>query len=210
MTRVPTPHGDVTVRYDGPERGPLLVLAHGAGSDLTHPFMTAVAEELAEEGLRVCRFNFAYTEAGRKAPDRGPVLEETYLAVIEGVRGRRRGFHIGGKSMGGRIAAQVAPRVPGLSGLVFLGYPLHPPGRPERLRDEPLRNAGVPMLFVEGSRDPFCPLDTLTPILSELTDADLSVIEDGDHSFNVRRSSGRSTEDARHELVAAVARWVKG
>lgn len=188
----------------------MLVLAHGAGSDLTHPFMTAVAEELADAGLRVCRFNFAYTEAGRKAPDRGPVLEETYLAVVDAVRGRRRRFYIGGKSMGGRIAAQVAPRVSGLSGLVFLGYPLHPPGRPDRLRDEPLRNAGVPMLFVEGTRDPFCPLDTLKPILSELAGAQLSVIDDGDHSFNVRKSSGRSTADARLELVTTVARWVKG
>ena len=210
MTRIPTPHGEVTVAFDGPERGPLLVLAHGAGSDLTHPFMESVARELAAQGLYVCRFNFAYTEAGRKAPDRAPVLEETFVAVIEAVRGRRRRVFAGGKSMGGRIAAHVAPRVAGLSGLVFLGYPLHPPGRPEKLRDAPLREAGVPMLFVEGTRDPFCPLGTLEPILAELPEADLAVIDDGDHSFNVRRSSGRSTAEARAELVAAVARWVRG
>lgn len=210
MTRVPTPHGDVTVAFDGPERGPLLILAHGAGSDLTHPFMEEVARGLGDRGIRVCRFNFPYSEAGRKAPDRAPVLEEAYLAVIEGVRGRKRGLYIGGKSMGGRISAHVAPRVNGLSGLVFLGYPLHPPGRPDRIRDEVLREAGVPMLFLEGTRDPFCPLPTLEPIRAELADADLHVIEDGDHSFNVRRSSGRSTEEARAELIETVARWVKG
>ena len=210
MTRVRTPHGEITVAFDGPERGPLLILAHGAGSDLTHPFMTDVARGLGEQGLYVCRFNFAYTEAGRKAPDRAPVLEETYLGVVEAVRGRRRRFFIGGKSMGGRIAAHVAPRVAGLNGLVFLGYPLHPPGRPDRLRDAVLRDAGVPMLFVEGTRDPFCPLGTLEPVLAEIADADLHVIEDGDHSFNVPRSSGRSTDDARAELIAAVARWIKG
>lgn len=211
MTRVATPYGDVTVAFDGPERGPLLFLAHGAGSDLTHPFMAEVAEGLGERGLRVCRFNFPYTEAGRKAPDRGPVLEEAYLGVIEAVRGRRRRFYAGGKSMGGRIAAQVAPGVPGgLSGLVFLGYPLHPPGRPDRLRDQPLREAGVPMLFVEGTRDPFCPLETLEEVRAGLDDTDLCVIDDGDHSFNVRRSSGRTTAEARVELMDAVARWVKG
>jgi len=210
MTRVPTAYGEVTVAFDGPERGPLLLLAHGAGSDLDHPFMADVAGGLGERGLYVCRFNFPYTEAGRKAPDRAPVLEEAYLGVIEAVRGRRRRFFVGGKSMGGRIAAHVAPRVPGLSGLVFLGYPLHPPGRPDRLRDEVLGEAGVPMLFVEGTRDPFCPLETLETVRAGLDDADLFVIDDGDHSFNVRKASGRTTADARGELMDAVARWVKG
>ena len=210
MSRVATPHGDVTVAFDGPERGPLVVLAHGAGSDLTHPFMAKVARGLGKRGLYICRFNFPYTEAGKKAPDRAPVLEDAYLGVIDAVRGKRRRFYIGGKSMGGRIAAQVAPKVTGLSGLVFLGYPLHPPGRPDRLRDAPLREAGVPMLFVEGTRDPFCPLDTLGSIRSEIVGTELCVIEDGDHSFNVRRASGRTTEDALGELIDAVARWVKG
>ena len=133
-----------------------------------------------------------------------------YLRLGKDEDRKPRRFYIGGKSMGGRIAAQVAPKVTGLSGLVFLGYPLHPPGRPDRLRDAPLREAGVPMLFVEGTRDPFCPLDTLESIRSEIVGTELCVIEDGDHSFNVRRASGRTTEDALGELIDAVARWVKG
>jgi predicted alpha/beta-hydrolase family hydrolase len=109
--------------------------------------------------------------------------------------------------MGGRIASYVGTTTD-VSGLVFLGYPLHPPGRPDRMRDAHLAEVRAPMLFVEGTRDPFCPLDTLETVRARLPRSSLVVIEDGDHSFKVRKSSGRSTRDAWDEAVDAVASWV--
>jgi predicted alpha/beta-hydrolase family hydrolase len=197
---------------DGPRRArALLVLAHGAGAGLASEFMTTVARGLAEAGLAVCRFNFPYAERGAKAPDPASVLESSFLAALEAARQRARPERVllGGKSMGGRIAAGVAPQAE-TDGLIFLGYPLHPPGKPERLRLEPLQqSAATPMLFVEGTRDPFCPLPTLRAVISDLSlTAEVAEITDGDHSFKVKRSSGRSTHEAWDEVVGVVARWV--
>lgn len=110
--------------------------------------------------------------------------------------------------MGGRIASQVVAGGDEVDGLVYLGYPLHPPGRPDRMRDGHLYSIETPMLFVEGTRDPFCPLDTLRALLPRVPRADLHVIEDGDHSFRVRKSSGRSSTEALQEVVDGVAAWV--
>jgi uncharacterized protein len=201
----------VSVVFDGPQGdNPLLFLAHGAGNDMRAEFMTTMASLLAENGLRVCRFNFAYAERGRRSPDRQSVLEETFESVVAEVRDQtgKVPVFLGGKSLGGRIASQVVASGLSADGLVFLGYPLHPPGRPERLRNSHLLGITVPMLFVEGTRDPFCPLDTLEKVRSDLVaDTRVAVINDGDHSLKVRKSSGRTTQDAWREAAAAVADW---
>lgn len=213
MDVIQVPSGEVSAVWDGPGEAPnVLVLAHGAGNDLNSSFMAHMAGGLADAGIDVCRFNFLYAERGRRTPDRTAVLEETYRAVLESARAARPGarLFIGGKSMGGRIASHLAAAGEPVDGLVFLGYPLHPPGKPERRRVEHLGGIRVPMLFVEGTRDPFCPLETLEKVLADLVaETTVAVIDDGDHSFKVRKSSGRSTEEAWGEAVSAVADWMR-
>lgn len=175
--------------------------------------MEKVAAGIATSGLLVARFNFIYLEQEKRTPDRQPVLEDTYRSAVEQLRSRfgSRRLVLGGKSMGGRIASHVVAGGFEADALVFLGYPLHPPGRPDRIRDKHLHDVHVPMLFVEGTRDPFCPLETLERVRGELPqETDLVVVEDGDHSFKVRKSSGRSTDEALAEVVAAVSAWIRG
>ena len=190
----------------------MVVLAPGAGAPIVHPFMEQVAAGLGASGLLVARFNFVYLEQGKRSPDRQPVLEDTYRSAVEQLTSTL-GSHrlvLGGKSMGGRIASHVVAGGFDADALVFLGYPLHPPGRPDRIRDKHLHEVSVPMLFVEGTRDPFCPLETLERVRGELPhETDLVVIEDGDHSFKVRKSSGRSTDEALGEVVEAVSGWIR-
>lgn len=210
MDKLATPAGDVSVTFDGPaDAGVLVILAHGAGAGMHSDFMVFMADAIGSQGFRVCRFNFVYTELGKKAPDRPNVLEDTFKAVVEGVRSGHDKVVIGGKSLGGRIASMIAAQGASVDGLVFLGYPLQPPGRPERIRKAHLPDIKVPMLFVEGTRDPFCPLATLEEVRGELTAPnEVAVIDDGDHSFKVRKSSGRSTEDAWTEAATAVTGWL--
>ena len=211
---ISTGAGDVSAILEGPERfDPLLVLAHGAGGGMRTAFMDTIASGLAAEGIDVLRFNFAYSERSKKSPDKAPVLEQTFRDVVEYVRSELSPtrLFIGGKSMGGRIGSQVVAQGLEVDGLVFLGYPLHPPGRPERLRADHLADIKVPMLFVEGTRDPFCPLETLEAVREGLTaKSKVVVVHDGDHSFKVRKSSGRSTPEAWAEVVEAVAAWLVG
>ena len=208
-----TPSGRVSLAWDGPLDAPnVAVLAPGAGGGMESRFMCALAAGIASAGVRVCRFNFSYVEQGRRSPDRAPVLEDTYRAVVAHVQERHRGpLALGGKSMGGRIASQlVASGQQRADGLFFLGYPLHPPGRPDRMRDAHLYSIEVPMLFVEGTRDPFCPLETLAPVRARLRAENLLVvIEDGNHSLEVRKSSRRSTTQAWAEASNAVSGWLK-
>jgi predicted alpha/beta-hydrolase family hydrolase len=169
-----------------------LILGHGAGAGQRSTFMVEFAAALSELGLDVLTFNFLYTEQKRKVPDRGPVLEECYRAVVAAARDNlesaRRALFIGGKSMGGRIATQVAAADSELpvSGLVLLGYPLHPPGQPKKLRDAHLPSVRRPMLFVQGTRDAFGTPDELLPILSHLSPRPtVHVVDGGDHSFTL-------------------------
>ncbi len=174
-----------------------IVLAHGAGAPQTHPWMVAMAEALQARALDVITFNFLYAEAKRRVPDKSAVLEATWRAVLDAVRVRTdvalaRVF-IGGKSMGGRIATQVAAQGAGdIAGLVLLGYPLHPPGRPDKLRASHLAAIEAPMLFVQGSRDAFGTPDELAPIVAPLAERGtrLFVVQDGDHSLGPRKSAG--------------------
>ena len=148
-----------------------VVLAHGAGTNQTHEFMVRSATAMAGRGIDVVTFNFVYSESGRRLPDRNDKLEGCYRKVIQAFQAGQLGaagakLVIGGKSMGGRIASQVAAATPaGIDGLLFLGYPLHPPGRPEQLRSRHLPRIQVPMLFVQGSRDAFGTPEELAPVV---------------------------------------------
>ena len=195
--------------------GVTLILGHGAGAGQMSGFMVSFATELAARGIDAVTFNFFYTEHGRRAPDPNDKLEACYRAVIESVRGHKklRGnkLAIGGKSMGGRIASQVAALGAGdLQGLVILGYPLHPPGNPEKLRAKHLEDITAPMLFVQGSRDTFGTPDELRPILKKLKpSATLYVVEGGDHSFKVPKSSGVPQQEVHGAVLDEVARWLR-
>jgi hypothetical protein len=195
-----------------------LILAHGAGAGHLHPFMVGFGTNLAARGIDVVTFNFPYKESRRKVPDRAAALEQAYLAVIADTRQRTpaaaRSLFIGGKSMGGRMASHVAAHhaetAGPLSGLVFLGYPLHPPGRPDQLRDAHLPSISAPLLFVQGSRDAFGTPEELRPVLARLSaPAGLVVVEGGDHSFTVPRGSGRSRDEVLGEIYDRVARWMR-
>ena len=192
--------------------GATLLLGHGAGADQTSEFMVGFAKGLAARGIDVWTFNFLYTEQGRKVPDRQDKLEACYGAVIQAVRARASSpaFFTGGKSLGGRIASQVAATsaVP-VSGLIFLGYPLHPPGQPERLRADHLLRIGKPLLFVQGERDPFGTPDELQPLLKMLTPAaHLYSIAGGDHSFKVPKKYGLTQAEVYAAAQDEIARWI--
>ena len=189
----------------------VLVLAHGAGADMNHEYMAYFADKLGSADLAVARFNFRYTDEGRRSPDKQPVLEDTYREAVQQVTDERSpsSVFVGGKSMGGRIGSHIVAGGTQADGLVYLGYPLHPPGRPERIRDAHLGDIKAPQLFVEGTRDPFCPLETLAEIIGKRRlKADVVVIDDGDHSLKVRKSSGRSTTQAWDEAIGAISTWI--
>jgi predicted alpha/beta-hydrolase family hydrolase len=192
-----------------------LILGHGAGAGQMSAFMVNFAIELASRGIDAVSFNFFYAEHGRRAPDTNDKLEACYRAVIETVRNQkklaRNRLAIGGKSMGGRIASQVAAAGVGdLTGLVFLGYPLHPPGKPEKLRSKHLSLIQSPMLFVQGSRDVFGTAYELRPIVKKLSAlATLHVVEGGDHSLKVPKSAGVGQEQVYKAVQDEIARWLK-
>jgi uncharacterized protein len=191
-----------------------LILGHGAGAGQTSSFMVNFATELAARGIDAVTFNFFYAEHGRRVPDTNDKLEACYRAVIETVRGhnklRGNKLAIGGKSMGGRIASQVAAGEDDLAGLVFLGYPLHPPGKPEKLRVKHLPDIKAPMLFVQGSRDTFGTPEELRPIIKTLRPpANLYVVEGGDHSFKVPKSAGFTQEEVHRAVLDEIAAWLK-
>jgi len=166
-----------------------LVVAHGAGAGMDHPFIVGFCRAMAEHGVATARFNFFYMNSGRRSPDPEPYLRAAWMEAFGAVMGMAEGIPAlaGGKSLGGRIASMcVADGMPA-RGLVFLGYPLHSPAKPERVRSEHLARIDVPMLFLHGTRDPFAKPEPLAKVLEQLgTRATLVAIEGGDHSFNVR------------------------
>jgi predicted alpha/beta-hydrolase family hydrolase len=176
--------------------------------------MVNLATGMAERGVDAVTFNFEYRQAGRRVPDPSEKLEACYRAVIETVRDhgsfRPNALAIGGKSMGGRIASQIAAKeVRDLAGLVLLGYPLHPPGQPEKLRTTHLPHIRAPMLFVQGSKDAFGTPHELEPFLARLKcPTKLYVVEGGDHSFKVPKQSQRSQEEVYRAVYDEVARWL--
>ena len=211
--------GSITARhFPSGRNSPLLVLAHGAGADQRHRFMVATARRLCERGVSVVTFNFLYTEHKRRSPDRAPILEATWTTVLDAVVARltpRGTIAIGGKSMGGRIASQVAASKPEseawrrLGGLVLLGYPLHPPGQPQKPRVAHLPAIEVPILLVQGTRDTFGTRVEIEPVFGALkTRVDYEFIEGGDHGFAVPKSSGHSEASILDRVADRVAAWL--
>jgi predicted alpha/beta-hydrolase family hydrolase len=217
VLRVPTPHGALSARWDLPAGEPraAMALAHGAGVHRDHPAMNALAAVLAAHGIAVLRFNFPYTEAGRKLPDAQDVLVEVWSAVWEWFRAQpesaTRPRLAAGRSMGGRMASIAASRVAGFDpdGLVFFAYPLHPAGKPDRLRVDHLRAVAAPMLFLSGTRDPLAEADVLKAAVVELGSAARLVwLEGADHGFEVLKRSGRTAAEVLEEVAGAVERWL--
>jgi predicted alpha/beta-hydrolase family hydrolase len=190
-----------------------LILGHGAGAGQQSAFMVGFAQAIANLGIDTVTFNFPYTEQRRRAPDRAPMLEACYRSAIETVRaaipGARPHLFIGGKSMGGRIATQVAAAdtTRPIDGLVLLGYPLHPPGRPGARRDAHLPAIKRPMLFVQGSRDAFGSADEMTPIVESLTPPGrLYVVDGGDHSFKIAKV--KDQEAVYADIQRTIVEWI--
>jgi hypothetical protein len=187
----------------------VLVLAHGAGAGQKHPFMVATATGLVARRISVVTFDFPYMRERRHVPDKTPVLELAFREVIEATRawsGEKRLF-IGGKSMGGRMATHLgAQGLDGLRGIVALGYPLHPPGRPDKPRTEHLPSIRVPVLIVQGERDTFGTPDELRPVIATMTaDTTLHVVPGGDHSLAVR---GRQKDAVFEGVLDVVASFI--
>jgi predicted alpha/beta-hydrolase family hydrolase len=195
--------------------GPVgVILAHGAGNDMNHPLLVSLSQGLVKAGYRTLRFNFLYREKGRKRPDGQNLLEKTWASVYQFLRDhpryRPKKILAAGKSMGGRVAAQmVAEGLLPVTQLIFLGYPLHPPGRREKLRDSHFDQIETPMLFFAGTRDSLCDLSTLNRVLERLSAPwELQIIEGGDHSFRLPKSADRSQEEVYEHILQKTLAWL--
>jgi uncharacterized protein len=191
----------------------LLVLAHGAGAGMSHPFMQKLAAELGAVGIATLRYQFPYMEQRRHLPDRPEVLTSTVAAAVRAASEVAADLPLlaGGKSMGGRMTSQAAARRPldNVAGLVFFGFPLHPPNRPDTKRADHLAKVTVPMLFLQGARDNLADLALLKPICAKLGSlATLHIMDHADHSFHVPKTSSRTDADVLHELAQTTASWV--
>jgi uncharacterized protein len=193
----------------------LIVLGHGAGAGMSHPFIAKLADEFAALNVATLRYQFPYMEERRRVPDRPPVLTATVRAAVRAAAKAAPGLLLlaGGKSMGGRMTSQAAAESPleGVRGLVFFGFPLHPPKQPGTKRAEHLAKVTVPMLFLQGTRDELANLKLLRPVCEKLASrATLHIIETADHSFHVLKSSGRSDAEVLRELAETAVSWADG
>jgi predicted alpha/beta-hydrolase family hydrolase len=192
----------------------LLILGHGAGAGMQHPFMEAAATQLAEHGIATFRYQFPYMEQGRKPPNPRPVLIETIRSAVTAATQAADDLPLlaGGKSMGGRMTSLAAAEepLPGVHGLVFFGFPLHASGKPSAERGEHLTQVTIPMLFLQGTRDTLADLSLLQPLTSQLGKrATLHIVDGGDHSFHVLKRSGRTDELVLEELADTVQNWTE-
>ena len=189
----------------------LLVLAHGAGAGMRHPFLEALSQALASEGVATLRYEFPYMEQRKRRIDPAPLLQERVREAV--AAGAKEGLPLfaGGKSMGGRMTSQAQALEPlaGVLGLAFVGFPLHPAGKPGTARADHLRDVRVPMLFLQGTRDVLADLSLLRPLLGALPQATLHVVDDADHSFHVRKKSGRTGAEVIAELARTFAQWAQ-
>ena len=189
------------------------VLAHGAGAGMTHPALEAIAVELGERGVATLRYQFPFMEQRSRRPDPPPLAHATVRAAVEAA-GRLApdlALVAGGRSFGGRMTsqAQAASPLPGVRGLVFLGFPLHPAGRPSSERGEHLSEVAVPMLFLQGTRDALAHLPLLEALCARLGKrATLKLLSEADHSFHVPARSGRSDAEVRREMLDALVEWI--
>lgn len=196
-----------------PESRACYVLAHGAGAGMTHPFMGAVAQGLADRGVATLRYQFPYMERGSRRPDTPRFAHAAVRAACTEAAQRLPDMPLfaGGKSFGGRMTsqAQAGSPLPGVRGLVFLGFPLHPAGKPSDERAAHLAEVDVPMLFLQGSRDELASLELLRPLVKRLgARAMLHVFDDVDHSFHVPARSGRKDAEVLGEALDVVAAWI--
>jgi uncharacterized protein len=205
--------GDVSGLLLRPDGARLLyVLAHGAGAGMRHPFLESIAQRLAERSIATLRYQFLYMERRARRPDPPAVAAATVRAAVVEAARLAPGLPLvaGGKSFGGRMTstAQAEEPLPGVRGLVFLGFPLHPPGRPGDSRAEHLAQVRIPMLFLQGDRDEFADLKLLQPVLKRLgAGATLHLVKGGDHSFKVLKRTGRAGDDVMTELVTTIDQW---
>lgn len=191
------------------------VLAHGAGAGMAHPFMASVADGLAQRGIATLRYQFPYMERGRRRPDPPAVAQAAVRAAIAAATQLLPGVPLfaGGKSFGGRMTsqAQAVAALPGVRGLAFLGFPLHPAGRPADERGRHLLDVHVPMLFLQGDRDALADAALLRALVAQLgAHATLKVFAGADHSFHVRRDTGRTDAEIASEMLEALAAWIDG
>jgi predicted alpha/beta-hydrolase family hydrolase len=211
LFEVETPRGGVTAAWhDAGKKAPALVVAHGAGAGMHHPFMAGFCDALAEAGVSAMRFNFPFIEAGRKSPGSPKDAIAAFRAAVEAATARtgRRPVFAGGKSYGGRISSMAAAEGMPAAGLVFLGYPLHPPGKPDLVRDTHLYELKQPMLFLQGTKDPFATAAVLQPVLKKLGKGATYVpFEGAGHSFD--RSRKDSPADNAAALVPFVVAFVR-
>lgn len=205
--------GEVSALLDRPRDAEfLLVLAHGAGAGMKHPFLEALSRELGAAGMATLRYQFPYMENRRRVPDSPAILTATVRTAVAKAAELCPKLLLlaGGKSMGGRMTSTAASEEPlaGAHGIVFFGFPLHPPNRPGTKRADHLRRVMAPMLFLQGTRDTLADLKLLRPICEELgSRATLHVIETADHSFHVLKSSGKNDADVLRELAHGVRAW---
>lgn len=197
-----------------PQARAVYVFAHGAGAGMAHPFMAAVATELAERGIATLRYQFPYMEEGGKRPDPPKIAQAAVRAAVAEAARLAPSLPIvaGGKSFGGRMTsqAQAASPLSGVRGLAFFGFPLHPAGKPSDERAAHLSDVNVPMLFLQGTRDALADLKLLKPVVKRLgARATLKLFEDADHSFHVPARSGRKDVDVRTEMLDAFAEWTR-
>ena len=205
--------GEVEGLLDRPaDARALLVLAHGAGAPMRHVFLEQLTQRLAARRVAVLRYAFPYTQRGARAPDKPPVLMATVRAAVAAAAGRAPDLPLfaGGKSMGGRMTSQAMAEVPlpGVRGLVFVGFPLHPAGRPSTSRAAHLAKVSVPMQFLQGTRDTLADLKLLRSVVEPLARTTLHVVEDADHGFHVRKSSGRTDAQVLAALAEVIAGWM--
>jgi predicted alpha/beta-hydrolase family hydrolase len=193
----------------------LLVLAHGAGAGMTHPFMASLAATLAARAIATLRYQFPFMEAGGRRPDSPALAHAAVRAAVDAARARHPDLplYAGGKSFGGRMTsqAQAVAALAGVRGLAFVGFPLHPAGRPSVARADHLADVNVPMLFLQGTRDELADLALLRPVVSRMgARAQLHVVDDANHAFHVRRASGRDDAAVMEELGDAIMGWMHG
>lgn len=207
--------GEVTALLVRPARATVLyVFGHGAGAPMRHPFMEAAARALADRGVATLRYQFPYAEAGRKSPDPAPVLRETVRRAVAEAARVADGLPLlaGGKSMGGRMSSLAAAEepLPGVRGIAFFGFPLHAAGRPSADRGEHLARVGLPMLFLQGTRDDLADLSLLRPLLASVQPRPtLHEVEGADHGFRVLKRSGRTDGQVLEEICDRFASWAR-
>jgi len=196
-----------------PDAKALLLLAHGAGAGMQHKTMQLIADCLAEENIATLRFNFSYIEKGRKSPDSSKIAQETIRNVVLKANEFAKGLPLfaGGKSYGGRMTSSAAAdeALPDVEGLIFFGFPLHPPGKPSADRAAHLHQVNLPMLFLQGTRDNLARMELIRQVTTDIKNAHLEVIEGADHSFHLKKSAGKSDEEVMRKIAGKVSSWME-